>query len=77
MASISMQFALTLSGDPKEPWLNIAWKFVWTAKDTWLGPNLDTGSVPAVYNLTMDPFEKYDMIFNGAAPDSGTDKLAG
>ena len=58
-----------LGGDPKEPWLNIAWKFVWTAKDTWLGPNLDTGSIPAAYNLTMDPFEKYDMVFNGAAPD--------
>jgi hypothetical protein len=57
-----------LAGDPKEPLVNIAWKFVWTAKDTWLGPNLDTGSIPAVYNLTMDPFEKYDMIFNGAAP---------
>ena len=37
-------------------------------KTTWLGPNLDTGSIPAVYNLTMDPYEKYDMIFNGAAP---------
>ncbi len=22
----------------------------------------------ALYNLTMDPYEKYDMIFNGAAP---------
>jgi arylsulfatase len=58
-----------IGGDPKEPWVNIAWKFVWTAKDTWLGPSLNTGSIPAVYNLTMDPYEKYDMIFNGAAPD--------
>ena len=55
-----------IAGDPKEPWVNIAWKFVWTAKDTWLGPNQDTGSIPAVYNLTMDPYEKYDMVFNGA-----------
>ena len=23
---------------------------------------------PAVYNLTMDPYEKYDMAFNGATP---------
>jgi hypothetical protein len=22
----------------------------------------------ALYNLTMDPYEKYDMVFNGAAP---------
>src|SRR5271166_6318243 len=66
-----------MAGDPKEPWVNIAWKFVWTAKDTWLGPNLDTGSIPAVYNLTMDPFEKYDMIFNGAAPDRALTNSAG
>ena len=25
-------------------------------------------SIGALYNLTMDPYEKYDMIFNGAAP---------
>ena len=24
------------------------------------------GAIGAVYNLTMDPFEKYDMTFNGA-----------
>lgn len=57
-----------MAGDEKEPWVNIAWKFIWTAKDSWLGPNQDLGSIPAVYNLTMDPYEKYDMIFNGAAP---------
>jgi arylsulfatase len=57
-----------MAGDPKEQWVNIAWKFLWTAKDSWLGPSQDLGSIPAVYNLTMDPYEKYDMIFNGAAP---------
>ena len=57
-----------IAGDPKEPWSNIAWKFLWTAKDSWLGPDQGLGSIPAVYNLTMDPYEKYDMIFNGAAP---------
>src|SRR5271169_1266462 len=57
-----------IAGDPNEPWVNIAWKFVWTAKDSWLGPSQALGSIPAVYNLTMDPFERYDMIFNGAAP---------
>ena len=55
-----------IAGDPNEPWVNIAWKFVWTAKDSWLGPSQSLGSIPAVYNLTMDPFERYDMIFNGA-----------
>jgi len=55
-----------IGGDPQTPWLNIAWKFIWTAKDSWLGPTQGLGSIPAVYNLTMDPFERYDMIFNGA-----------
>jgi arylsulfatase len=57
-----------VAGDENEPWVNIAWKFLWTAKDSWLGPEQNLGSIPAVYNLTMDPYEKYDMIFNGAAP---------
>jgi arylsulfatase A-like enzyme len=58
-----------IGGDPKEPWLNIAWKYVWTAKDSWLGAEANLGSIGALYNLTMDPYEKYDMVFNGAAPD--------
>jgi hypothetical protein len=28
------------------------------------------GAIGAVYNLTMDPFEKYDMAFNGAVATS-------
>ncbi len=55
-----------MGGDTSEPWLNLAWKFVWTAKDSWLGPTQNVGSIPAVYNLTMDPYERYDMVFNGA-----------
>ena len=39
---------------------------LYTAKDTWLGPTQNLGSIGALYNLTMDPYEKYDMIFNGA-----------
>jgi arylsulfatase len=44
------------------------WKFVFTAKDAWLGPELNLASIPAIYNLQMDPGEQYDMTFNGAAP---------
>ena len=58
-----------IGGDPKEPWMNIAWKYMWTAKDSWLGSEANLGSIGALYNLTMDPYEKYDMIFNGAAPN--------
>ncbi len=57
-----------IGGDPKEPWLRIAWKYLNTAKDSWLGPTQDLGAIGALYDLTMDPYEKYDMIFNGAAP---------
>lgn len=57
-----------IGGDPKEPWVNIAWKYLYTAKDSWLGTEANLGAIGAVYNLTMDPYEKYDMTFNGAAP---------
>lgn len=57
-----------IGGDPKEPWVNIAWKYLYTAKDSWLGVTADLGAIGATYNLTMDPYEKYDMTFNGAAP---------
>ncbi len=57
-----------VAGDPEEPWVNIGWKYLYTAKDSWLGPTQNLGSIGALYNLTMDPYEKYDMTFNGAAP---------
>ena len=55
-----------VAGDPNNPGLIIAWKNVFTSKDTWLGPTENSGGIGALYNLTMDPYEKYDMIFNGA-----------
>lgn len=54
--------------DPTSAWLSIAWKYVYTARDSWLGVTANLGAIGALYNLTMDPYEKYDMIFNGAAP---------
>jgi arylsulfatase A-like enzyme len=56
-----------IGGDPAQPWLHIAWKYLYTAKDSWLGTTANLGSIGAIYNLTMDPYEKYDMTFNGAA----------
>ncbi len=53
-------------GDGPEGDIRIAWKELFTAKDTWLGPKQDLGAIGSYYNLTMDPFEKYDMTFNGA-----------
>ena len=32
------------------------------------GHKANLGAIGAIYNLTMDPYEKYDMTFNGAAP---------
>jgi arylsulfatase len=55
-----------IGGDPNNEDVQIAWKYLWTAKDTWLGPEQNLGAIGACYNLTMDPFEKYDMTFNGA-----------
>ena len=52
--------------DPANPDLRIAWKILYTSKDTWLGPELNVGAIGSTYNLTMDPYEKYDMTFNGA-----------
>ena len=59
-----------IDGDPNEPWVHIAWKMLYTARDSWLGVDSNLGAIPALYNLTMDPYEKYDMIFNGAAPST-------
>ena len=55
-----------VGGDPSNPDMKIAWKMLYTSKDTWLGPTLDVGAIGSTYNLTMDPYEKYDMTFNGA-----------
>ena len=56
-----------IGGDPTQPWLHMAWKYLYTAKDSWLGVSANLGAIGAIYNLTMDPYEKYDMTFNGAA----------
>jgi hypothetical protein len=55
-----------VAGDPDNPDLNIAWKYLRTAKDTWLAREQNLGATGSIYNLTMDPLEKYDMLFNGA-----------
>ncbi len=55
-----------IGGDPQNPELKIAWKYLWTAKDTWLGPTQNLGAIGSTYNLTMDPYEKYDLTFPGA-----------
>ena len=55
-----------IGGDPDNDDTHIAWKYLYTAKDTWLGPQQNLGSIGSLYCLTMDPFEKYDMVFNGA-----------
>ena len=62
---------------PRTPTLHIAWKVLYTAKDTWLGPQQNLGAIGSNYNLTMDPFEKYDMTFNGAVSTRTADYFAG
>jgi arylsulfatase len=64
-----------------EPDIRIAWKYLWTSKDTWLGPDQNLGAIGSTYNLTMDPYEKYDMTFNGAvstrSPTTSPGRYAG
>jgi hypothetical protein len=59
---------VNLAGDRDNPDLHIARKYLWTAKDTWLGSEQDLGTISTLYNLTIDAFEKYDMVFTGAVP---------
>jgi arylsulfatase len=66
-----------IGDDPDNPDLNIAWKYMVTQKDTWLGTTGTLGSIGSLYNLTMDPFEKYDLFFNGAVATRDTTTSAG
>jgi arylsulfatase A-like enzyme len=52
------------------------YKMVFTAKDTWLGPQKSL-KLPALYNLWWDPAEQYDIVFNGAAPTGGNQSSPG
>ena len=36
-----------IGGDPKEPWVHIAWKYLYTAKDSWLGAEANLGAIGA------------------------------
>jgi arylsulfatase len=67
--------------DPEAPDVKMAWKALYSSKDTWMGPTLSMGAVPSIYNLTTDPYEKYDMMFNGAVatrnPPSSAGRYAG
>jgi arylsulfatase len=33
-----------IAGDPNNPDISIAWMYLWTAKNTWLGPEQNLGS---------------------------------
>ena len=37
-----------IAGDPENPDIKIAWKYLYTAKDTWLGPKQDLGGIGAM-----------------------------
>jgi arylsulfatase len=57
-------------GKPEED-INIAWKSIFTSKDTWLGPTQNSGGAPTLYCLTMGPVRKMRHDFQrrrGLAP---------
>jgi arylsulfatase len=70
-----------ICGDKENADICIPWKYTWTMKDTWLGAEAKLGSIGSLYNLALDPYEKYDMIFNGAQaarlPKSSPGQYAG
>jgi len=51
-------------------------KYVFTAKDTWLGPSKPL-KAPAIYDLRWDPGEQFDIAFNGAMPTGGNQTSPG
>ncbi len=53
-----------------------SYKGLFTAKDTWLGPERPL-KLLALYDLLWDPGEQYDMVFNGAAPTHGNQTSPG
>ena len=34
-----------IGGDPSNPGVKIAWKYLWTSKDSWLGSKQDLGAI--------------------------------
>ena len=58
-----------IGGDPKNPGCTSPGNISTPRRTRGLGRDRRTWVRSArLYNLTMDPYEKYDMIFNGAAP---------
>jgi arylsulfatase A-like enzyme len=51
------------------------WKFHFTVNDSWLGPEMKIGGIPAVYNIKMDPGETYERMMGGAAPTTANGAL--
>ncbi|WP_248323667.1 arylsulfatase [Caballeronia sp. Sq4a] len=51
-------------------------KALYTAQDTWLGPQRPM-KAPAIYDLQWDPREQFDIAFNGAMPTGGNQTSPG
>ena len=56
--------------------LHIAWKELFTAKDTWLGPKQDLGAIGSYYNLTMDPLREIRHDVQRRCEHSNADHVA-
>ena len=66
-----------IGDDPEKPWLRIAWKMLFTSKDTWLGPELNLGAIGSTYNLTMDPYREIRHDLQRGCRDAQSDHVAG
>ena len=66
-----------VAGDPAETWVNIAWKYLYTAKNSWLGPNSGPRFDRSALQSDHGPLRKirHDVQRRGAGP--GDDDIAG
>ena len=66
-----------IAGDPSNPDVSIAWKYLWTAKDTWLGPSrTSAGSAPSTIPH-HGPFSRNMTWFSSRMPMQSPGKYAG
>ena len=65
-----------ISGDPKEPWLNIAWKYLYTAKDSWLGPEAESRLDRRPVQSHHGPLREIRHDLQRRSADAGADHLS-
>ncbi len=66
-----------IGGDPKEPWVHIAWKYLYTAKDSWLGAEANLGAIGATLQPDDGPVREVRHDLQRRRTGACADDLAG